>query len=71
MRKSATKQSASVQRACALSVYAKYLDYIKNAGGRPTVEWFDEDWSPNGPNVRKEMEAAGMVMVIDGRVYLA
>lgn len=51
--------------------YAKYLDYIKNAGGNPTVKWFDEDWSPIGETVRKEMETAGLALVINGRIYAA
>lgn len=49
--------------------YAKYLDYIKNSGGNPTVAWFDEDWEPIGPTVRREMEAAGLIRVIEGRIY--
>jgi hypothetical protein len=51
--------------------YAKYLDYIKNAGGNPSVSWFDDDWSPIGQQVRTEMAAAGLIRVIEGKVYLA
>ncbi len=50
--------------------YAKYTDYIKNAG-KPTVEWFDDDWSPIGPQVRRDMQAAGLIREINGRLYLA
>lgn len=50
--------------------YAKYTDYIKNAGGKPTVEWFDDDWSPIGPQVRQEMKTAGLILEIEGRIYL-
>jgi hypothetical protein len=24
--------------------YQKFLDYIKNTGGSPLIEWFDYDW---------------------------
>lgn len=51
--------------------YNKYLDYIKNAGGSPTVTWFIEDWEPIGAEVLKELEVAGVVRVVEGRVYLA
>ena len=49
--------------------YEKYLDYIKKAGGKPLVEWFDDDWAPLGKSVREEMEAVGLTRVIEGRVY--
>lgn len=49
--------------------YANYLEYIKNAGGRPTIEWFDEDWSPSGPQVRADMKRLGLIMEIEGRIY--
>lgn len=49
--------------------YKKYIDYITNAGGNPTVEWFDEDWAPIGPEVRRDMETAGLALVIEGRIY--
>ncbi len=54
-----------------MSTYTKYTDYIKNAGGKPTVEQFDEDWSPIGPQVRKDMKRAGLILEIEGRLYLS
>jgi hypothetical protein len=49
--------------------YSKYLVYVKAAGGRPLVKWFDEDWFPVGSTVRKEMTTLGLIRVIEGRVY--
>jgi hypothetical protein len=43
--------------------FQKYLDYIDNTGGAPSVEEFDEDWEPIGPMVRRDMETAGLVKV--------
>lgn len=51
--------------------YDKYLAYIENTGGSPTVEWFDDDWAPIGAIVRQEMEAAGLIKVVEGRIYKA
>ena len=60
-------QKASSSATC----YAKYTDYIKNAGGQPLVAWFDDDWSPIGPQVRQSMTDAGLIREIEGRLYLA
>lgn len=51
--------------------YAKYLEYIKNVGGNPTIIWFDNDWSPIGRTVREEMEAQGIIRVSEFRIYAA
>ncbi len=53
-----------------VTAYEKYTDYIKNAGGSPLLKWFDDDWDPIGPTIRKEMETLGLVRVIEGRIYL-
>jgi hypothetical protein len=44
----------------------QYLDYIDNTGGEPHVVWFDEDWDPIGPLVRKDLVLAGLVTVDRG-----
>lgn len=51
--------------------YAKYLEYIKNSGGGPMIQWFDDDWSPIGPTIREEMEDQGIIRVIEGKIYAA
>ena len=40
--------------------FDKYLEYIDNTGGEPTIEQFDEDWEPIGPIVRMDMIEAGV-----------
>jgi len=35
--------------------YQKYIDYIKNTGGSPTVEMFKEDWEPIGEKILTRM----------------
>ncbi len=48
--------------------FVKYIDYIKNTGGNPKIEWFDEDWEPRGPTVRKDLIAAGLIIELDGKI---
>lgn len=44
--------------------YFKYAQYIKNTGHDPLpVVYFDDDWEPIGPMVRRDMEAAGLITV--------
>ena len=31
--------------------YSKYLSYIDNTGGSPTIEQFEDDWEPIGTTV--------------------
>ena len=50
--------------------YDKYIEYIKNTGGKPEVGWFDEDWEPIGPLVRNDMERAGIISIKNGHIYL-
>lgn len=52
-------------------MYQKYLDYIKNTGGSPTIEMFDDDWEPIGPMVRRDMLKAGLIEVTEsGRLKI-
>lgn len=52
-------------------MYQKYLNYIKNTGGKPKITHFDEDWEPIGPQVRKAMVEAKLIYEQDGLIYLA
>ena len=36
-------------------------EYIRNAGGSPTIAHFDEDHEPVGPMLREELKEAGLV----------
>lgn len=49
----------------------QYVDYIKRTGQVPlkTIH-FDDDWDPIGPQVRKDLVAAGLTYEKDGGVYL-
>jgi len=49
-------------------VYTKYIEYIKNTGGNPKIEWFDEDWEPIGPSVRQRMAELGLTKEDDGYI---
>jgi prepilin-type N-terminal cleavage/methylation domain-containing protein len=51
--------------------YSQYLQYIKNTGGSPKIEWFDTDWEPIGPRVREGMKRAGLIYEKDGKVFAA
>jgi len=31
------------------------LRYVRNAGGSPEVEWFDDDHDPIGPDLRRDL----------------
>lgn len=45
------------------------LEYVRNAGGSPSVDWFDEDHEPIGPSLREDLIKAGMIKVVhDGLV---
>lgn len=50
--------------------FRKYLDYIKNTGGSPEIRWFDDDWEPIGPLVRKEMREAGLIIEDFGMIHV-
>lgn len=47
----------------------KYMEYIDNTGGSPKVEWFDEDWEPIGPMLRKDMADANLIYESGGLLY--
>jgi len=46
--------------------FKKYIDYIANTGGFPTIDQFDDDWDPVGPTVRKDLIKFGLVQEFDG-----
>jgi len=55
----------------------KYINYIKNAGEISIIDnsycmfthYFDEDWSPIGKEIRKEMEREGIIEnICDGDI---
>jgi len=48
----------------------QYTEYITNAGN-PTVEQFDDDWSPIGERVRLELYKARAIYTRSGRLWLA
>jgi len=51
----------------------KYIDYIKKASdgkNRVKIEWFDENWKPIGPLVRKQLYNDGKIYQMDGMIYL-
>ena len=47
-----------------------YIEYIKNTGGSPLITWFDEDWEPIGPMVRKKLEEVNAIQYKDGKIIL-
>ena len=51
-------------------MFEKYLQYIKNTGGSPKVEWFDDDWEPIGPKVRADMVKAGLIKIENGIITI-
>ena len=48
----------------------KYIEYIRNTGGEPTLAWFDEDWEPVGPTVRADLLNEGVAEESDGKIRL-
>ncbi|MBF0102058.1 MAG: hypothetical protein HQK77_14240 [Desulfobacterales bacterium] len=50
--------------------FKKYIDYITNTGGSPTIQQFDEDWEPIGEMVRRDMEFDGLTECKDDKIYL-
>ena len=53
-----------------MSRYQRYIDYIKNTGGSPKVEWFDDAWAPIGLMVRRDMHQARLIYEKDGKIFL-
>jgi hypothetical protein len=51
-------------------MFQKYLDYIRNTGGNPKIAWFDADWEPIGPQVRKQMKDAGLIYEQDDKIFI-
>ena len=51
--------------------FEKYITYIKNTGRVPlSVALFDDDFEPIGPTIRQELEAAGVIQIKDGGIFL-
>jgi hypothetical protein len=50
--------------------YEQYIDYIKNTGGKPTVESFNRDWEPIGRLVLSDLVAKGCITITDGIIQL-
>lgn len=50
--------------------FERYIQYIKNTGGSPKIEWFDDDWEPIGPQLRKDMAEANLITEKDGKIFL-
>ena len=48
----------------------RYVDYIRNAGGSPKIEWFDEDWEPIGARLRHDLVENDIAYELDGKIYL-
>jgi hypothetical protein len=46
--------------------YKQQIAYLKNIGNRAAIAWFDDDWEPIGPNLRKEMTDAGIIEDAEG-----
>jgi len=52
------------------SRFKKYLEYITNTGGSPTIAMFDDDWEPIGPRVRADMEKQGLIQISNGLIKI-
>lgn len=42
--------------------YDRYINYMKNVGGKIKIDYFDEDWEPIGPELRRNMKEAGLII---------
>lgn len=50
--------------------FRRYLQYIENTGGKPTVEQFDDDWEPIGPMLRAQLMNLDWIIQLEGSVSL-
>ena len=50
--------------------YKKFIDYIINVGGNPKIDWFDNDWKPIGPSMRKDLREDGIIYEENGKIFL-
>lgn len=50
--------------------YQHFASYIKEEGGSPTTEQFDEDWFPVGGMIRHDMKVNKITTEVDGKVML-
>ena len=44
------------------------LEYIANTGGKPSINWFDDDHDPAGPLLRADLVAAELAVEEDGYI---
>lgn len=44
-------------------------DYIGSVDEGPKVEWFDEDFSPDGPSLRQTLRDMGVIAERYGRLF--
>jgi len=50
--------------------FEREIEYIKNTGGEPKIQWFDEDFQPIGPSLRARMKKEGVICECDGKIFL-
>ena len=50
--------------------FKRQIEYIKNTGGSPKIEWFDDDHDPIGPILRSDMKKADVIRECDGKLFL-
>ena len=44
------------------------IEYIKNTGGNPKIEWFDDDHEPIGPMLRNQLIKDGLIKIVEGKI---
>lgn len=51
----------------------KYVDYIKNTNppdGKLEIAFFDDDWDPIGPMIRKDLKMWGLIDFDETHVWV-
>lgn len=46
------------------------IEYIKNTGGNPKIERFDDDHEPIGPMLRNQLIKDGLIKIVAGKIEL-
>lgn len=46
------------------------VNYIKNTGGNPSIDWFDDDHEPIGKAIRHDLKKNKLIVEHDGRILL-
>lgn len=49
---------------------SRALEYIKNTGGNPKIEWFDTDNAPIGQLLRNELKKENLIYEKDRKIFL-